>query len=338
MDIINRYVYAVTRNLPEKQREDIEKELKTLIDDMIEELEESESYESKVKKVLLELGDPEVLADNYRGSKRYLIGPKNYDKYITILKIVLGAVFIGISIGVIVGSIFNNTDLQSSNITSNIVDIFSNYLGALFSALLQGFAWTTVAFAIAERNSANDTGIRLQKDKWTLSELPIIPEKKAIISPIESVVAILFSTIFMAILYFSPELFAAYIRNPNGISIIPVFNLEILMGYKIFFVIIFILSILKEVLKLISRRWTLKLAVSFTFLSVISTILMLIVFTNPGVWNPDFAGEIIKHTNLSADFSNLWSGLTISFIIIIACILEVSTALYKGVKYNVTKQ
>ncbi|GAA0717119.1 hypothetical protein GCM10008905_02390 [Clostridium malenominatum] len=332
MDIINRYVYAVTRNLPEKQREDIEKELKTLIDDMIEELEESEPYESKVKKVLLELGDPEVLADNYRGSKRYLIGPKNYDKYITILKIVLGAVFIGISIGVIVGSIVDNTQ--------NIVSIFSNYLGALFSALLQGFAWTTVGFAIAERNNANDAGIRLQKDKWTLSELPIIPEKKAIISPIESVVAILFSTIFMAIFYFSPELFAAYIQNSKGISIIPVFNLEIVMGYKIFFVIIFILSILKEVLKLISRRWTLKLAASFTFLSVISTILMLIVFTNPGVWNPDFAGEIIKYTNLSVDFSNLWSRLTSSFIIImiIACILEVSTALYKGVKYNVTKQ
>ncbi|HOV26477.1 MAG TPA: hypothetical protein PK566_09005 [Pseudobacteroides sp.] len=82
MDLINRYVYAVTKSLPEKQREDIEKELRTLIDDMIEENDEPVSYEKKVEKVLLELGDPEKLADNYRGSKRYFIGPKFYEKYL----------------------------------------------------------------------------------------------------------------------------------------------------------------------------------------------------------------------------------------------------------------
>lgn len=37
MELIDRYIYAVTKKLPQKQREDIEKELRTLIDDMLEE-------------------------------------------------------------------------------------------------------------------------------------------------------------------------------------------------------------------------------------------------------------------------------------------------------------
>ena len=65
--MINRYILRCYKKFAEKQRADIEKELRTLIDDMIEENDEPVSYEKKVEKVLLELGDPEKLADNYRG-------------------------------------------------------------------------------------------------------------------------------------------------------------------------------------------------------------------------------------------------------------------------------
>lgn len=36
MDLINRYIYAVTQKLPESQRADIEKELQGLVEDMLE--------------------------------------------------------------------------------------------------------------------------------------------------------------------------------------------------------------------------------------------------------------------------------------------------------------
>ena len=36
MDLINRYIYAVTQKSPESQRADIEKELHGLIEDMLE--------------------------------------------------------------------------------------------------------------------------------------------------------------------------------------------------------------------------------------------------------------------------------------------------------------
>ncbi|MGB7605337.1 MAG: hypothetical protein WBL93_07645 [Lutisporaceae bacterium] len=332
MDLVNRYVYAVTKRLSEKQREDIEKELRTLIDDMLEQYEASEAYEIKVQKVLLDLGDPEIMANNYRSTKSYLIGPQNFDNYILILKIVMGAVFLGISISVVVGSIFASQ--------LDIVGIFTDYLGTLTSALLQGFAWVTIIFAVAEYKGVDMKGSNLKGEKWSLSELPLIPEKKAAISPWESIVSILFSAIFMTIFYFAPQLFAAYITNDiNGTTIIPIFNLDILNTYRTLFVVIFIFSVLKEALKLISGRWTLKLSVVVTVLSIATTVLMVMVFTNPAIWNPNFSVEIMQHLNLSMDFNNIWIHLTSGFIFIMvaACIIDVSTALYKGVKYNISK-
>ena len=41
MDLINRYIYAVTQKLPESQRADIEKELHGLIEDMLEDREQA---------------------------------------------------------------------------------------------------------------------------------------------------------------------------------------------------------------------------------------------------------------------------------------------------------
>ena len=54
-DIIIRYVYAVTKNLPLKARKDIEEELKTLIYDMLEErMGETEPTKKDIEMVLLE--------------------------------------------------------------------------------------------------------------------------------------------------------------------------------------------------------------------------------------------------------------------------------------------
>jgi len=331
MDLINRYIYAVTKSLPEKQRKDIEDELKTLIDDMVEQNQGPESYEDKVKNVLMELGNPEDLADNYRGTKRYLIGPQYYDKYLLILKIVFGAVFIGVSIAVLVESIFSTQQ--------NVYDIISGYFAALFYGLLQAFAWVTIAFVIAERNIMNTAKDISEKKQWNISQLPPVPHKKAQIPLSDPIFSIIFSTIFIVLLYSAPKLFAVYIPDDGGTTIIPVFNLEVIQGYRTLFICIFILNILKEVLKIYGRRWTLKLSVVLSVLSAASLILVLAVFANNHIWNPNFSNEIIEKMNLSSDFHTIWVRLKTGIIVGIAFfgVLDIVTLLYKGVKYNPSK-
>jgi hypothetical protein len=328
MDLIDRYIYAVTKSLPVKQRMDIDKELRTLIEDMIEQDQNEGTYESKVQKVLMELGDPEVLADNYRGSKRYLIGPQYYEKYILILKIVFGAVFIGVSIAVFIGSVFSGQ--------KDFGNIVVDYLGTVVNGLLQAFAWTTLAFVLAERNSMNMIKEVKEKNEWTLSQLPAIPEKKAIIPLSEPIVSIIFTTIFTAILYSVPQLFSVYISNANGTTIIPVFDLDVMRGYRALLIGIFVLSVCKDVLKLFGRRWTLKLSVAVVILVAASSVLVLIMLTNSSIWNAGFASEVMKQMNLNFDFVHVWSRLITAFIIVfvLGSAIDIVSTLYKGIKYN----
>lgn len=335
MDLINRYIYAVTRSLPEKQRGDIDKELKTLIDDMIEENDEAISYDDKVKKVLTELGDPEILADNYRGSKRHLIGPKYYDTYLMILKIVLISVFVGITVAIMVQSIFSKDQ--------NGVDIATNYITSLFNGGLQAFAWVTIVFTIAERSYMNASKSlsekSMEKNNWNPSQLPVIPEKKAAIPMHEPILSIILSTIFLALLYSTPQVFAAYFEVGNEIKVIPVFDQLAMKGFGIIILSVLFLQVLKEVLKLYSRRWTLRLSLAVAVISVMSTILILCVFASPSVWNPDFSNEIMKNAKLSVDFVSLLANIKTGFfvVIVVISVIDIISTLYKGIRYSSVK-
>lgn len=86
MNLIERYVRAVKKYLPNDLKEDVAKELTTNILDMLPEY----YTEEDVYKVLTELGSPKKLAEEYNPNKKYLVGPVYYDKYISVLKLVIG--------------------------------------------------------------------------------------------------------------------------------------------------------------------------------------------------------------------------------------------------------
>ena len=100
-NLIERYLYDVVRRLPEKQRKDIEEELRTLIEDMLEE-RKGDGGAEEVEAVLSELGDPAKLAMKYRGEEAHLIGGEYYPIYCQILKLVLICVGVGVTISAVV--------------------------------------------------------------------------------------------------------------------------------------------------------------------------------------------------------------------------------------------
>ncbi len=335
MDLINRYIYAVTRSFSEKQRAEIEKELRANIEDMIDQEQGSEFYEEKVKKVLLELGDPEELADEYRGSKRYLIGPQLYQTYLLILKIVIGAVIGGISIALFVESL--------SGANENISNIVTGYLSSLISGVAQAFAWTTIAFIIADRYNVKSSNGSIEKSNWDLSQLPQVPDKKASISVPETIFSIVFTTIFysvlIAIIFSAPKLIAAYIHGNNEIITIPVFNSEVLQGYKMIFIIVFVLSIVKDLFKLYYRKWVIELSIIISVLTVISTVLALVMFSNDNIWSQSFAPELSKHMSLTFDFVGLWEKIKNIFlaVIVLSGSIEITVILFRGIRYDTKK-
>lgn len=103
-DLIERYIYAVIKTLPTRMREDVERELHSLISDMLEErCQDMPSTEHDVLVVLTELGRPAELAAKYRPERAsYLIGPGYYAAYKFLLGLVLAAVAFGLAVASVI--------------------------------------------------------------------------------------------------------------------------------------------------------------------------------------------------------------------------------------------
>lgn len=82
--IIERYIYAVTKRLPERMRDEVKEELNANIHDMLP----KNPTDQDIDELLHKLGHPRELARNYHGEDRYVISPLFYDDYIQVLKIV----------------------------------------------------------------------------------------------------------------------------------------------------------------------------------------------------------------------------------------------------------
>lgn len=322
-EIIDRYVYAVVNKLPVKQRADIEKEIRSLIEDMMEKYSNEDSEIKQAEKALEELGDPNLLADNYIEKKRYLIGPKNFNEYMYVMKIVLVAVFFGISIAFAIDEIFVNDN--------HIPSIIGNYFGLIFSALFQAVAWVTIIFAIADYKGVSLSQSAKSGHQWNLKDLKPIPNKKIIISPLEAIFGIGFSSIFLMILYFSPQIIAAYRFGDNGVNtVIPFFNTDVIHDYRIIIIGIFIVTIAKEAVKLIYGRWNKQLAIISSILSIVSTVLFYFIISDKNIYNPNFIPGVSKMTDfqINIGIDQFLSGF-ISLLIIITFV-EVVSNLYKG--------
>lgn len=334
MELINRYIYAVIRRLPQAQREDIEKELRGLIEDMLSERCGSlEPKKSDIEAVLKELGEPSLLADKYRDGKRYLIGPEFFDLYILILKIVLGAAVFGVALGKTI-ELFINTPVS---VAQGLSELISNILSAGFSA----FAWVTIMFGINEhvrlyRNTKIDT------KEWNPSSLPELPSKKAMIKKSEPIAGIIFSVLFIILFNFANQLFGVYhFQDGKLVSVVPIFAAEGLKQFMPLIIVLLCISILKECIKLIIGKWTLFLGIASAALNLMALVLCAIIFTNPAMWNAGLIKEIyasgIVPAGMVSSLGTLWSIITKGFIYFMAFgfIIDSIVSIYKGIKYRI---
>lgn len=122
-DMIERYIYEVTRRVPQENRDEIRLELQSLIEDMC--AGENCSAEDALQK----LGNPVEFAKRYRDDSNYLIGPEYYDNYIWVLKIALIGIAISAAISGLVSGI---TD------TLNWGEFFGNFFAELFTTFFSG--------------------------------------------------------------------------------------------------------------------------------------------------------------------------------------------------------
>ena len=84
-ELIERYVHQVGRYLPNKERAEIQAELRSQIQDQLDDRYGGAPTETDVAAVLKELGDPRRIAASY-GGEQYLVGPDLYPVMMMVLR------------------------------------------------------------------------------------------------------------------------------------------------------------------------------------------------------------------------------------------------------------
>ncbi|WP_141994444.1 hypothetical protein [Bacillus sp. B4EP4a] len=286
MELIELYIQEVTRRLPEKNREDIALELQSTIEDMLP----VDHTEQDVKSVLLKLGDPVTLASRYRDRPMHLIGPRYFDVYICLLKMILPIAAVISLIGLIGDNPFRD---MGNTVVDAILIIIGKGIAGIISTGIQVFFWLTISFAILERVDTSKDQSPLTKDlkPWTpenLKDITNISKKKAV-PMIEIFASLLGLSVFAALYFNAANLLGVYEkRNGSLIFVTPSFNQDVLNSYWLLVSCVVIIGVLLAIYKLFLRRWTLKLALFHAIYQLLSTLTFIIIISNPDLLNPEF--------------------------------------------------
>jgi hypothetical protein len=250
--LTERYLAATLRGIPEKQRPDVDRELRSSIADAVEDrVAGGEDRVAAETAVLEELGNPTRLAAGMTGRPLYLIGPELFLAYRYILFLLLGIVVP--IVGIVAAAVALGGDLG----------IGPALLAGLGGALTVGvhiFFWVTLGFAIAERadpKSWKDPDLQQLTGPWKVEYLPELPSAGAV-SVGETVGEIV--TIGLSIGGLLWLRGWSWVSDASG-EPIPLFDPALWDFWFPVIVGLFALHIGFHIIKLVVGRWTMTLAV-----------------------------------------------------------------------------
>lgn len=314
MGLVDVYIHEVTRRLPEKMREDIALELRSTIEDMLPE----QYSEDEVKKVLNELGSPAMLASGYSDQPMHLIGPRYFDAYWTLLKMMLPIAAI-IAVIVMISEIFTNESAQASSIFTMF---FEEGITTFVSVVMQAAFWITLFFAVFERTdkSKGNQPLTPSFKEWTADELKHVtpPITKKAVSKVAVFISLLWTAIWGTIYFNANKIVGIYENTGDGLQfVIPALNQDVLQMFWPAVSLILLLEVIFALYKLIVGAWTKRLAIFNVILQVFATIVFIIMIVNKDIINVDFVEYMADIFTMSASKFNasFISGLILVFVI-----------------------
>jgi hypothetical protein len=161
--LTDRYVWAVLRTVPARQRDELAPEIRALVADAVEAREAAGVPPTEAERAaLIELGDPDLLAARYTDRPMALIGPRLFPEWRRLLTLLLPIVVpIATAVTVVAAAIGGQTptELVGVGVTT------------AFNVAIQLVFWFTLVFALIER--AGSHGI--ETGAWTPDRLPDLP-------------------------------------------------------------------------------------------------------------------------------------------------------------------
>lgn len=300
MSLIDIYVHEVARRLPEKNREDITLELRSTIEDMLPD----DYNEDDVKSVLEKLGSPSTLANGYLDRPMHLIGPRYFDAYTTLLKMIVPIAAVIALISMVAENFIGYSGDQA--VLNVILKLIGEGIGEIFEVGLHVFFWLTLLFVILERtNKDKDTqSLTTKFKKWTpddLKNIPHIPKKKAI-PKCEVFGGLMWTAVWATLYFYANHLVGVYNGTASGLKfVVPTFNQDVLLQYWPIVVIMIVFEIGISLYKLVQGQWTQRLAIGNAILQVVGTIIFIVIVVNPHLFNEGFITYMANVFTISPD-------------------------------------
>jgi hypothetical protein len=270
--LTDRYVDATLRRLPERQRPDIERELRASIADAVDDRVEAGAKPDEAERsVLTDLGDPARLAAGYADRPLHLIGPALFLDYTRLMVALLGIVIPAVAGAVGIARLAQGAEVLSA-IGSAVTTAWTTAVHLVF--------WTTVVFVVIERTSKTATVAR----PWTPDALPEPTTRRARYGELiaESVFAVLFSAFLLLSPRFSTE------RDANG-DPISVLAPSLWDNGVIYIYIAIVVASVGYAFGKYYLRWNAALAVAGTLVGLAGAGLLVWLGANDRVVNPAFA-------------------------------------------------
>ena len=322
-DIINRYIYAVTKQLPRRLRADLEMELRGLIEDVLSErCGGAPPQDDDLHEVLSELGTPLQLAAKYDpNGEKSLIGPPYYTVYKNVLMVVWAAILIASCVVAVIDFIFGTQEIWYLWFMDSISGGVQRCIG--------GFALVTAVFAFMSHKK-----ISVDRVYSDLNELPPVPSKNEAISRTESIVGIVASVLMTTFLLGAPNVFVVYIVEEN--RQFPIFNTSFLREYWYIVLFIAILGIADEIVQLIEGRYNKRVAISSVVTGIPSICLLGLLLGRGQFFSPEFM-EMLRRIAAESNFAETWlnrlPGIVL-MLLVFGILLSISITVYRSWKYN----
>ena len=162
--LTDRYVHEVVRRIPINQRDDVADELRATITDTVD-ARDPERREAAERDVLVEMGDPTLLAARYADRPLALIGAELYPSYVRLLKVLLLTVLPIVTAVSVVISLWEGDSVGAA---------IGDGIGTILIVGGQMIAWLTVIFALVERSTFQDGSASSVSTgaEWSPDDLP----------------------------------------------------------------------------------------------------------------------------------------------------------------------
>jgi hypothetical protein len=279
MNLIDRYVADVGKHLLlVKGRKDIEKELRSTLEDMLEERAQAAGKpadEAMQIELLKEYGAPQKVAETYNPNP-YLIGPRMFPFFMFVLKIVITVVSIVLLVltGIKIATL---SPMAGPDFAQAVWD----GLAGVISAAIAVFGNIVLVFAILERFVPAAEFKLDEENEWDPASLKKEPEPDEV-KIWEPIFAIVFTFIAISIFNFSPQWLVIFIFSDDKTAFIPALT-EAFFRWLPWINIGWVAEIVMNGMLIRTGRWTAPTRLFSIGIKIFQTVILYFLFTGPSI-------------------------------------------------------